>query len=726
MKILKRCINQLNILRSEGITKEAIIQAFEKNPNQSIYVLDNEGKLSGIITLGSFGREKKNPNNWINVRFKSLFNSAREKEEAEDIFKGNKAIRTLPIVSKDNELLYEYYYMIENKKLSEQISMINEESIEEEIYPFSKFLLDSGYKKIIIFDKSNKFLEIYNYLVKCNNLDVYLMTDVNNRYKDINIISYEDIYSFQPNLILGIDENEVKIMKLKLDYMEKTQINSLLNLLNQRDFMVKYKDIVNYLKEKKIKFYVFELPIISKIINVSEIERDRIENRISIETLIMKVEENYEKLKKLVPDKYTVQEIKEIIDRPLTILRDNIKINADFESSLVNVIDGKRITTDTPNEYSNYIHIFGPCTVYGVYVEDQYTIPSYIQRLINMNNSINYKVVNHGVPGLERSFSQEYINSIELREGDIIIDIERISINTITNYKEYFEKINVPYTELSNVFDRPHNYGECFIEMPEHTTYIGNKLLSQKIYNVIQEEINNNSKGSIIRENNDNINRVFQDPNSSIENAQLKKYLEELHNLVNIQSAKLIGSIVMNCNPFTLGHRYLIEKALECVDHLIIFVVEENKSYFSFEDRIELVRRGTEDLINVTVIPSGKFIISTVTFPEYFNKDNLQNVSIDMSKDIRIFGKHIATTLNISKRFIGEEPIDYVTKQYNNSLKEILPLYNIEVFEIPRKEHNDQVISASKVRKYLEEKDFNKIKEIVPRSTYEFLKQRYK
>ena len=63
----------------------------------------------------------------------------------------------------------------------------------------------------------------------------------------------------------------------------------------------------------------------------------------------------------------------------------------------------------------------------------------------------------------------------------------------------------------------------------------------------------------------------------------------------------------MNCNPFTLGHRYLIEQASEKVDHLYVFVVEEDKSFFPFSDRIGLVKKGTADLKNITVKPSGKY-----------------------------------------------------------------------------------------------------------------------
>lgn len=181
----------------------------------------------------------------------------------------------------------------------------------------------------------------------------------------------------------------------------------------------------------------------------------------------------------------------------------------------------------------------------------------------------------------------------------------------------------------------------------------------------------------------------------------------------------------MNCNPFTLGHRYLIEYALNKVEKLYVFVVEEDKSIFSFSDRIELVKKGTADLENVVVIPSGKFIISSLTFSGYFNKAKLQDSTIDPSIDVELFGKEIAPQLGITVRFAGEEPLDNVTRQYNETMARILPQYGIEFDVIPRKETNDGIISASRVRKLLEKKNFEAIKQLVPITTLKYLKEKY-
>jgi [citrate (pro-3S)-lyase] ligase len=181
------------------------------------------------------------------------------------------------------------------------------------------------------------------------------------------------------------------------------------------------------------------------------------------------------------------------------------------------------------------------------------------------------------------------------------------------------------------------------------------------------------------------------------------------------------GAIVMNCNPFTYGHLYLIETAARKVEQLFILVVEEDKSYFPFKDRFEMVKNGTKHLSNVTVLPSGKYIISSLTMPEYFDKDNIQNQSIDASNDIYIFASYIAPALKVSKRFVGEEPFCKITLQYNQQMMKILPSRGIEFIIIPRTTINERAISATDVRKCILDKNYNKLKTLVPDSTFEHL-----
>lgn len=134
---------------------------------------------------------------------------------------------------------------------------------------------------------------------------------------------------------------------------------------------------------------------------------------------------------------------------------------------------------------------------------------------------------------------------------------------------------------------------------------------------------------------------------------------------------------------------------------------------------------GTNHLENVKVLPSGQFIISSLTFSAYFDKPNFDGTTVDTSLDVETFGRQIAPCLDITVRFVGEEPLDPVTAQYNQSMKEILPKYGVELREIPRREIDGEPISASHVRKLLEEKNWEEIKKMVPETTYSFLEEKF-
>lgn len=191
-----------------------------------------------------------------------------------------------------------------------------------------------------------------------------------------------------------------------------------------------------------------------------------------------------------------------------------------------------------------------------------------------------------------------------------------------------------------------------------------------------------------------------------------------------------IGAIIMNCNPFTKGHLYLIENALTYVDNLYIFAVEEDRSDFPFVDRIKLMKEGTAHLGGkVKIFPSGNFIISAMTFPDYFEKSHAkETIKVDSSNDIAIFGAVIASRLNIAVRFVGEEPTCIVTKQYNETMKQLLPSLGVGLVEIPRiGEENSKagsVISASRVRALLKENNWEEIEQLVPPTTLSYLKAR--
>ena len=183
-----------------------------------------------------------------------------------------------------------------------------------------------------------------------------------------------------------------------------------------------------------------------------------------------------------------------------------------------------------------------------------------------------------------------------------------------------------------------------------------------------------------------------------------------------------IGAAVMNCNPFTRGHRYLIETAAKECDHLYIFVLSEDKSAFPACDRMEMVKLGTKDLPNVTVLPTGPYLISSATFPTYFLKERDKAESIHCLLDIEIFCKYFVPKFGITDRFVGTEPLSPMTGMYNEALAAHLPQRGIRLSQINRLEQTGTPISASAVRACLDTGDEAGLHALVPETTYEYLK----
>ena len=179
------------------------------------------------------------------------------------------------------------------------------------------------------------------------------------------------------------------------------------------------------------------------------------------------------------------------------------------------------------------------------------------------------------------------------------------------------------------------------------------------------------------------------------------------------------GAVVMNANPFTLGHRHLVEVAAAAVDTLHLFVVSEDASLVPFAVRKRLVEAGVADLDNVVVHESGPYIISSATFPSYFLKDDVAVNEGHARLDIAVFAR-IAAELGVTQRFVGEEPTSQVTGVYNRVMCEELPRVGIEVHVVPRLETGGAPVSASTVRRALQAGDMETLRALVPASTYDY------
>lgn len=181
------------------------------------------------------------------------------------------------------------------------------------------------------------------------------------------------------------------------------------------------------------------------------------------------------------------------------------------------------------------------------------------------------------------------------------------------------------------------------------------------------------------------------------------------------------GCIVMNANPFTLGHRYLAEAAARSCDRLHVIAVREDASEFPFALRLEMIKAGLKHLPDAVVHEGGDYVISKATFPAYFLKDSGMVSKNQAQLDADLFSRHIAPALKICERFVGSEPLDAVTNAYNSALRQILPSRGIKVTELARMEKDGAPVSAKRVRALLKEKKFAEASRLVPDTTAKIL-----
>jgi len=209
----------------------------------------------------------------------------------------------------------------------------------------------------------------------------------------------------------------------------------------------------------------------------------------------------------------------------------------------------------------------------------------------------------------------------------------------------------------------------------------------------------------------------------------IKDYQNYLTEIKRENNTENVAAIVVNCNPFTNGHKYLIETAAKENELVYLFVVEEDLSVFPFDIRWELIEKGISHLNNVVMVKAGHYIVSGGIFPNYFlKKEAFDLVSEKQAElDISIFAKYFVPILNIKKRYVGSENYCVTTSAYNKAMNKILPQNGVKVVELARiymgvdNDNNLNYISASKIREAIKNNKLNEIIDFLPKSTADFL-----
>lgn len=354
------------------------------------------------------------------------------------------------------------------------------------------------------------------------------------------------------------------------------------------------------------------------------------------------------------------------------------------------------------DENAKNVWLFGNCMVRSPMVKDSDTLISYLQKKLGKGYSVSSR-------GNEASAMNIVMKDTLYKAGDIVI-----AFVDKRELKKYSRKINI--VDLT----------ETYLKIPRLEKHITDSSMhcDKEVYSRVADCLVQNIKNIEKVKSGKEIcfgNHIRRAARAEMfRDIELCKYIDKI---IKYKRDGKNGAIVMNCNPFTKGHRYLVEYASKKVDNLYLFVVREDKSFFTFKERMEMVIEGTKDLSNIIALSSDKFMISATTLQGYFDKDHLGNINVNAEYDLELFAM-ICRYLDITIRFAGKEPFDAFTRKYNDNMKKILPNYGIDFWEIPRLEIGNETVSASKVRKLLQEKKFNEIKALVPYSTYKYLIKR--
>lgn len=670
----------------ESVTFEELIPVLRERLSPVVYI-ERQGALYGIVTEKRIHQACTEQRDFVNINRQPKFVRRGEYMQAKRFFEGRDQMLYLPVLDKDGYLCGEY-------RKEDELTYL------ECFMPrYAKFYAEEKLRKIShrvnLIQPNRGFMRKESLLYKMKGI-------LESCGIEAQIIDYGELFRSDTGCIVF----------LFLDGLERSgfcALNSILKYYGEG--IVTYSDAL-YLSYKDC----CDIKSASNMAAASALERLEAMGVSVLNIHFAENESGYlKKLKKKLRDRcaqlgivgnalpqsakkdffgeiYNEEYERRLFGYPYAVTRkDGAPAIQDIDEPLFHTQQGDRVTVGQPAQYERCVYLYGPCIVLGSYVEDQHTIASWLQNSMN-HAGIPCRVVNKGIHCSPMDELKK-ISKTSLKEGDIVV-----------LYMENWSFQQLANLNLTNVLEQNPISPDWFIGFEVHCNYKITKLYADAIF--------------------EELHPILARPVTDRRPLELfdsEFYISAFFSDFDPSAYSVIGSIVMNCNPFTLGHRWLIEEARRQVDFLIIFVVEEDRSVFTFEERFMMVHNGVSDLDNVKVVPSGDNILSQQTFPEYFVKVEDEQLVENVERDIAIFAEQIAPKLNISRRFVGEEPEDRVTNSYNAAMKKILPAHGIDVVEIPRKETGGKIISASLVRRCLETNDQEALAKLVPQSTMRIL-----
>jgi len=681
--VIRFCDKEVYNVTEGEMTRAQILQFFlqsEIKRNVVLAVYMQNGTYKGIITYYDL-IESENLNECINTN--TIRISDNFWEEAESFF--NNSVETFLTVIDNNDKIIGFAY--DDDDIGYHITMKALTALDNE------FILPERYSRVqmvVITDLNELSWKCYKVFINAG----YEVCVIGEKWEWFGFISGYGYLNYPDYAKLYIYSEGTEPLRKEKEYgkLHFPNVNSSFAFIQTIAFENShkiYQRVMEQFRENGVEICECCIPMVQDLDFKTEDELLSIKYGLSINQYVCG---DFEHIKR---------ECLEHIYGKENIVSLNEGIQRDIEMIPLGEITG---IAKRGSQKNKRIYLIGPCIVAGYGCIEEEMLYRYLQKYVD---KFGYQVIAVSFNNLRFDILKS-IGMLPVREQDIIL-----SINNANWFSESQNKYN--FVDLKPIYD-DRKRDSMFCCHPIHTNSEGNRRIAKEIMKRYLLDIMNKFSG---RESNKYIQK------GELLNQRDCIKIDDYIRSIKKDNCMNAGAIVMNGNPFTNGHRYLIANAAKMVEQLYVFVVEEDKSFFKFEDRFQMIKNGTYDLSNVIVVPSGEWVLSYKTFPVYFEKEEMQQMKINACYDLEIFARYIAPKLGIEKRFVGEEPFDAVTRQYNEQMKEILSFFNIGTEIIPRMVIRGEIISASKVRKCMKEGKWGELKEFVPDSTFKIC-ERYK
>lgn len=496
--------------------------------------------------------------------------------------------------------------------------------------------------------------------------------------------------------------------------MKKNELNSNnpLNLVN---------NIYKFIKGRRAELLLVELPTVNELTEKTELQKlssmmctDLVYKDLSSKNnecemffdgyskkVFRKVIEANKDLYEKCFNTFTAEYLDKICAcDPNLVQNNNYFCMADYESELMNIKDGVRETANQIEDNLHNIFVFGNSTTFGYYTADDETIASYLQEYVApyKYNVHNYATVNDTLLNIYN----RVINTGICDNDIVVIGIPK---GFLGNSVFLFPHIDTTegfytHTEKENLIDRA------------HLTAYGNSWIAEMIFHGLEKDM------------------TFFDTNDETIESQVEVLIEDFKKEHELFADDLqIGASVMSCNPFTSGHRYLVELGSRMFDYFVVFLMQEGMNLvFDKEECENLVRVGVQDLDNVIVVPMSDVFSYQTFWPEYNDimlRHSKNYVGLNTYNLLNVVGKAFKQ-LNVKHFLCGIETDDNITRQHIVQAKTVFPQNDINVICIPRKQMKDNKLSISgtECRRMLAEGEYDKLNGFLQPQVIDYIKEK--